>query len=126
MDFIPKKRDKEATLADPPILGPSKAEFVSDFRIAKALGLTIPLLLPGADISLLNRNEVEGALLRRNELGRSAAGSRRPGRPKGLASADHARSSAPANQGAFSSVRRSGGQAEHQLRSRRRFRPKYY
>jgi hypothetical protein len=64
MDFIPKKRDKEATLADPPILGPSKAEFVSDFRIAKALGLTIPLLLPGADISLLNRNEVEGALLR--------------------------------------------------------------
>jgi hypothetical protein len=42
MDFIPKKRDKEAVLADPPIHGPTKTEFILDLRIAKALGLTIP------------------------------------------------------------------------------------
>jgi hypothetical protein len=32
MDFIPKKRDKEAKLADPPILGPTKTEFVFDLK----------------------------------------------------------------------------------------------
>jgi hypothetical protein len=41
MDFILKKRDKEATRADPPILGQSKTEFVFDLRFAKAAGLTI-------------------------------------------------------------------------------------
>ena len=50
MDFIRKKTDKEAKLADPPILGPTRTEFVFDLEIAKALGLTIPLLrLPAAD-----------------------------------------------------------------------------
>jgi len=30
MDFIRKKSDKEAKLADPPFLGPTKTEFVFD------------------------------------------------------------------------------------------------
>ena len=50
MDFIRKKRDKEAKPVDPPILGPTTTESVFDLKIAKVLGRTIPfLLLPGAD-----------------------------------------------------------------------------
>ena len=43
MNFIPKTGDEEAKLAGPPILGPTKTEFVVNPKIAKALGLTIPL-----------------------------------------------------------------------------------
>ncbi len=38
MDLIAKKRDKVAKLADPPILGPTKTEFVFDLRLDRRLG----------------------------------------------------------------------------------------
>jgi hypothetical protein len=44
-DFIRKEREKEAKLVEP-MLGLTQTEPIFDLKIAKALGLTILLLLP--------------------------------------------------------------------------------